>query len=225
MRLVKMIRLVIGVNRLINYVEIIDHRKSIIQVSQNNLKINYFLSIYRFYRKFSYNSLYYSASSCHSHFGATSYQLFCSWGPRFDPMWRNMYFFFKFSIIFLQIGIFFCKNRQIFLQKLSNFLTKIVKIFLCKSSNFPRNHQVFQKKQSNFTEKIVKFSDHVAQIVKFSSKNWQIYLRKDKFSRKIVKCQCKDRSIFLQKSSDFLVEIVNFTVKFRIYGSFYMKQR
>ncbi len=56
--------------RLIDHVEIIDYRKSIIWVSQNNPKIGYFLLINRFYPKFS------SASSCRSHFGATSFQLF-----------------------------------------------------------------------------------------------------------------------------------------------------
>ncbi len=155
--------------RLIDYVEIIDHRKSIIYVSQNNLKIDYFLSINQFYSKFSYNSLFYSASSCCSHFGATSYQLFA---PRdLDSIPCGVMFIFSqiFDNFPTKIVMFFCKNRQIFLHKLSNFLTKIVKIFLCKSSNFPLEIVKFSWKICQIF--LQKFSDHLAQIVKFSFKN------------------------------------------------------
>ncbi len=113
-----------------DYVDIIDHRKSIIYLGilKNNLKIDYFLSINRFYCKFSYNSLFCSASSCCSHFGATSCRLFALGGIGSIPC-DVMYIFFQiFDNFPTKIVILFCKNRQMFLQKLSNFLTKMINI-------------------------------------------------------------------------------------------------
>ncbi len=177
-----------------DYVEIIDYRKSIISVSQNNIKIDYFLSINRFSRKFSYNSLFYSASSCRSHFEATSYQLFAPGGLRSIPCGVMCIFFQNFDNFPTKIVIFFCKSRQLFLQKLSNFLTKIVKIFLCKQSSFPEKIVKFSCK--NFRTILHKLLNFLLKISRFTCKNRPIFL--------------KDRQIFLQKSLYFSAKIVKF---------------
>ncbi len=153
-------------------------------------KIYYFLWNYRFYHKFSYNSLFCFASYCRSHFEATSYQLFAPGGLGSIPCGMMYIFFFK-------ILIFFCKSRQMFLQKLSNFLTKIVKIFLCKSSSFPEKIVKFSCK--SFLTILHKLLNFLPKISRFSCKNRQIFL--------------KDRQIFLQKSLYFSAKIVEFFCK------------
>ncbi len=95
-----------------------------------------------------------SASSCCSHFGATSYQSFAPGGLGSIPC-CIMCIFFKFLIIFLQKSL-------IFLQKSSNFFAKTIKLSYKNRQNFPiqlvefssRNRQVFLKKSSNFPAKI-----------------------------------------------------------------------
>ncbi len=186
-----------------DYVEIIDRRKLIIQASQNNLKIDYFLSIIRFYYKFSYSSLFYSASSCHSHFRAT-YQLFAPGSLGSIPFGVMCIFFQIFDNFPTKIVIFFCKN--------CHFFCKNYQIFLQKSSNLSSaNRQIFLQKSSRFPEKIIKFScqnfltilhkllDFPLKIGRLTCENRQIFL--------------KDRQIFLQKSLHFSAKIVKFFCK------------